>query len=64
MDVATLFDDVKRMNKRQVCIIFISIRRLTCIHDRCFAVHLSSFKFWYDSFLGINDMERTNGGNR
>lgn len=67
----SLFDDVKRMNKRQVklCCFILWWRCakytgsfLTIMH--WFSVYLPSFKLWYDSVVGVNDMERSYGGNR
>lgn len=65
----SLFDDVKRMNKRQVkfCCLILWWRCAKCtgcfltfVH--LFSVYLPGFKLWHDSVVGVNDMERSHGG--
>lgn len=62
MNVGTLFDDVKRMNKRQVLEIFTSW--LTSILIKCILVSVSGPEFCYDSIVGVNDLEGFNSCHR
>lgn len=70
----SVFDDVRRMNKRQVnCFLNNKHHRKTNLstygdsnkfaycNTMLFAVFVSSTKFWHDSFVSANDMERSDG---
>lgn len=56
-------DDLKRMNKRQVraMLVFYYLSNIILSLFFMILVSLSSVKFWYDRFIGLNDMERFNG---
>lgn len=55
LGVGGMFDEVRRMTKRQVkC--YVS----SCSDDT--AAHVPSLEFRHDNLLGINDLERLDGG--
>lgn len=70
----SIFEDVRRMNKRQVnlfrqnnCLRFLQkahmvIQRLN-LNLLLLAVPISSSQLWHDRVLGLDDMERSNGCN-
>lgn len=63
----SLFGDVQRMDKRQVCALkcdyyFHRLCKIAASSKKSFiSVLLPSSEFWHDCFVCIDDLERING---